>query len=65
MQYDSVCCDGKYGPLALWCGVFLERPQFDEQEYERYKRHCSKTNRAPITREEAAEATKRKQAAMK
>ncbi|PNW85650.1 hypothetical protein CHLRE_03g196450v5 [Chlamydomonas reinhardtii] len=37
---------------------------FDEQEYERYKRHCSKTNRAPITREEAAEATKRKQAAM-
>ncbi|KAG2442299.1 hypothetical protein HXX76_002385 [Chlamydomonas incerta] len=42
----------------------LSSKPFDEQEYERYKRHCSKTNRAPITREEAAEATKRKQAAM-
>ncbi len=40
-------------------------PQFDEAEYERYKRHCNRANRAPITREEAAAAAKKVQQAIK
>ncbi|KAG2498113.1 hypothetical protein HYH03_003871 [Edaphochlamys debaryana] len=36
---------------------------FDEAEYERYKRHCGKVHRAPITREEAAAAAKKVEAA--
>ncbi|GIL51504.1 hypothetical protein Vafri_7475 [Volvox africanus] len=35
---------------------------FDEAEYERYKRHCGRAHRAPITREEAAAAAKKVEA---
>ncbi|EFJ41673.1 hypothetical protein VOLCADRAFT_98246 [Volvox carteri f. nagariensis] len=53
--------------LALRDGLGITRvmamANFDEAEYERYKRHCGRASRAPITREEAAAAARKVEAA--
>jgi hypothetical protein len=39
--------------------------QFDEVEYERFKRHCGRAARAPISREDVAAAAKKVEMATK